>query len=75
MAVGDELSLFLQGFQKEASCGRVVYIDLQAVYPPEDYENDSNRNQRSVKTKAELIDGGPFSVGQSLFLRLAAAQE
>lgn len=69
---GDELSLFLQGSQEEAGRGRVTYIDLQAVYPPEDYENNSNRNQRSVKIKAELIDGGPFTVGQSLFLRLAA---
>ncbi len=69
---GDELSLFLQGSQEEAGRGKVTYIDLQAVYPPEDYENNSNRNQRSVKIKAELIDGGPFTVGQSLFLRLAA---
>lgn len=74
VAFGDELSLSLQGSQEEAGRGRVVYIDLQAVYPPEDYENDGNRNQRSVKIKAELIDGGPFSVGQSLFLRLAAVQ-
>lgn len=75
VAYGDELSLFLQGSQEEAGRGRVVYIDLQAVYPPEDYENNSNRNQRSVKIKVELTGGGPFAVGQSLFLRLAAAQE
>ena len=75
VAFGDELSLFLQGSQEEAGRGRVVYIDLQAVYPPEDYENNSNRNQRSVKVKVELTGGGPFAVGQSLFLRLAAAQE
>lgn len=72
IAFGDELSLFLQGSQEEAGRGRVTYIDLQAVYPPEDYENSSNRNQRSVKIKVELSDGGPFAVGQSLFLRLAA---
>lgn len=75
VAFGDELSLFLQGSQEEAGRGRVVYIDLQAVYPPEDYENNSNRNQRSVKIKVELTGGGPFAVGQPLFLRLAAAQE
>ncbi len=72
VAFGDELSLFLQGSQAEAARGKVTYIDLQAVYPPEDYENSSNRNQRSVKIKAELIAGGPFAVGQPLFLRLAA---
>ncbi len=72
VAFGDELSLFLQGSREEAGRGRVTYIDLQAVYPPEDYENNSNRNQRSVKIKAELIDGGPFPVGQSLFLSLTA---
>lgn len=75
VAFGDELSLFLQGSQEEAGRGRVTYMDLQAVYPPEDYENSSNRNQRSVKIKVELIDGGPFFVGQPLFLRLAAVQE
>ena len=75
VAYGDELSLFLQGSREEAGRGRVVYIDLQAVYPPEDYENNSNRNQRSVKIKAELTGGGPFAVGQPLFLRLAAVQE
>lgn len=75
VAFGDELNLFLQGSQEEACRGKVVYIDLQAVYPPEDYENDGNRNQRSVKIKAELIDGGPFAVGQSLFLRLDAVQK
>lgn len=72
VAFGDELPLFLQGSREEAARGRVTYIDLQAVYPPEDYENDSNRNQRSVKIKAELTAGGPFAVGQQLFLRLAA---
>lgn len=72
---GDELSLFFQGSQKEAAHGKVTYIDLQAVYPPDDYENDSNRNQRSVKIKVELIDGGQFAVGQSLFLRLTSEQE
>lgn len=75
VAFGDELSLFLQGSQEEAGRGRVTYIDLQAVYPPEDYENSSNRNQRSVKIKVELTDGGPFAVGQPLFLRLAAAKK
>ncbi len=72
VAFGDELSLFLQGSRDEAGRGKVVYIDLQAVYPPDDYENNSNRNQRSVKIKVELTEGGPFPVGQSLFLRLAA---
>lgn len=74
VAFGDELPLFLQGSQEEAARGRVTYIDLQAVYPPEDYENDSNRNQRSVKIKAELTCGGPFAIGQPLFLRLAASR-
>ena len=74
VAVGDELPLFLQGSQEEAARGRVTYIDLQAVYPPEDYENDSNRNQRSVKINVELTCGGPFAIGQPLFLRLAASR-
>lgn len=74
VAFGDELPLFLQGSQEEAARGRVTYIDLQAVYPPEDYENDSNRNQRSVKIKVELTCGGPFAIGQPLFLRLAASR-
>lgn len=75
VAFGDELSLFFQGSQKEAARGKVTYIDLQAVYPPDDYENDSNRNQRSVKIKVELIDSRQFAVGQSLFLRLTSEQE
>ena len=32
-------------------------------------------HQCSAKIKAKLIDGGPFSVGKSLLLRLAATQE
>ena len=52
----------------------ITSIDLQAVYPPEDYENDSNRNQRSVKITVELTCGGPFAIGQPLFLRLAASR-
>lgn len=75
VAFGDELSLFFQGSQEEAARGRVVYMDLQAVYPPDDYENGSNRNQRSVKIKVELTDGGLFPVGQSLFLPLEAVQQ
>ena len=75
VSFGTELSLFHQGAREEAARATVSYIDLQAVYPPEDYENDGNRNQRSVKIKAELSSGGPFAVGQSLFLRLNAVQD
>lgn len=72
---GEELVLYRQGSQEEAARGTVTYIDLQAVYPPEDYENSGNRNQRSVKVKAELTSGGPFAVGQTLFLRLDTVQD
>jgi len=75
VAFGDELTLYFQGSVEAAAHGTVSYIDLQAVYPPEDYQNDGNRNKRSVKVKAELTDGGPFAVGQELVLRLAAVQE
>jgi len=75
VAFGDELILSHQGSQEEAARGVVTYIDLQAVYPPEDYQNSGNRNKRSVKIKAELTDGGPFAIGQALFLRLTAAQD
>ncbi len=74
VAFGDELVLHRQGSREETARSRVTYIDLQAVYPPDDYENDSNRNKRSVKVKAEVTDGGPFAVGQSLFLRLDAVR-
>ena len=75
IAFGEELVLYRQGSQEEAARGTVTYIDLQAVYPPEDYENSGNRNQRSVKVKAELTSGGPFAVGQTLFLRLDTVQD
>ncbi len=75
VAFGDELILSHQGSQEEAARGVVNYIDLQAVYPPDDYQNSENRNKRSVKIKAELTSGGPFAIGQALFLRLAAAQD
>lgn len=75
VAFGDELILSHQGSQEEAARGMVTYIDLQAVYPPDDYQNSGNRNKRSVKIKAELTSGGPFAIGQALFLRLAAAQD
>jgi len=75
VAFGDELPLFRQGESQEAARGIVTYMDLQAAYPPEDYENSGNRNKRSVKIKAELTGGGPFAVGQELVLRLAAVQE
>lgn len=75
VAFGDELVLFRQGSREEAARGTVTYIDWRAVYPPEDYENDGNRNQRSVKVKAELTGGGPFAVGQTLFLRLDTVQD
>ncbi|MDO5417150.1 MAG: efflux RND transporter periplasmic adaptor subunit [Lachnospiraceae bacterium] len=75
VAFGAELSFFLQGKKEEAARGRVCYIDWQAVYPPEDYENDGNRNKRSVKVKAELEDGAVFGVGQSLFLSLKTVQD
>lgn len=72
VAFGGELILSHQGSQEEAARSVVTYIDLQAVYPPDDYQNSANRNKRSVKIKAELTHGGPFAVGQALFLRLAA---
>ena len=75
VAFGQELIFYRQGSQEEAARGTVSFIDLQAVYPPENYENDGNRNQRSVKVKAELTSGGPFTVGQALFLRLDTAQD
>ncbi len=75
VAFGDELILSHQGSQEEAARGVVTYIDLQAVYPPNDYQNSGNRNKRSVKIKAELTRGGPFAIGQALFLRLAAVQD
>jgi len=75
VAFGDELTLFRQGSLEEAARGTVTYIDLQAVYPPEDYQNDGNRNKRSVKIKAELTDGADFPVGQELILRLAAVRD
>lgn len=75
MAFGDQVVLFRQGSGEEAARGTVTYIDWQAVYPPEDYETDENRNRRSVKMKAELTDGGPFAVGQTLYLRLDTVQD
>jgi len=75
VAFGDEQVLFFQGSSEAAAHGTVSYIDLQAVYPPEDYQNDGNRNKRSVKVKTELTDGGPFAVGQELVLRLSAVQD
>lgn len=75
IAFGDELPLFQQGNQKEIARGTITYIDWKAVYPPDDYENDSNRNQRSVKIKLALHDGSTFAVGQTLFLRLQSVQD
>jgi len=72
VAFGDELILSQQGSQEETARGVVTYIDLQAVYPPDDYQNSGNRNKRSVKIKAKLTSGGPFAIGQALFLRLTA---
>lgn len=72
---GREMSLYQQGSREEAARGRVCFIDLQAVYPPEAYENDENRNERSVKIKVELEPGAEFDVGEALYLRLETVQE
>lgn len=75
IAFGDELILTRQGSREEAARGVVDYIDWQAVYPPDDYENRSNKNKKSIKIKARIISGGPFAVGQTLFLRLDTTRE
>lgn len=75
IAFGDELVLTLQGSREEAARGVIDYIDWQAVYPPDDYENSGNKNKKSIKIKAQIVSGGPLAVGQTLFLRLDTTRE
>lgn len=57
---GQELAIESNEVRETAT---VSYIDIKNQYAPKDYQNDSNRNQTTVKVKCKLSESTSFQVG------------